>query len=144
MSQTQNTVGVRYTGKRDPFIERVYKSELSFMPGQVRCIPPDLAKKLLKHTDVFERILDAVLVEPVPEPTDDDTAALLEEAAHKQAEQQEALNQLQDVRDQISHMDKEALTEFAKIHYRQDLNKRLGVEKLRDQVTGFVDQYGVP
>lgn len=143
MSQIKNTVAVRYTGKRDPFMERAYKSGLSFIPGQVRCVPPDLAKKLLKHTDVFERALEAVPVEPVAAPVDD-TTALLEEAAQEQAEQQEALNQLQDVRDQISHMDKEALTEFAKIHYRQDLSKRLGVEKLRDQVTGFVDQYGVP
>ncbi|TWH63890.1 hypothetical protein LX59_03056 [Azomonas agilis] len=143
MSQTQNTVGVRYTGKRDSFMERAYKSGLSFIPGQVRCVPPDLAKKLLKHTDVFERVLEAVPIEPIPEPTDD-TAALLDVAAQREAEQQEALSQLQDLRDQISHMDKEALAEFAKIHYRQDLNKRLSVEKLRDQVTGFVDQYGVP
>lgn len=141
MNQTESTVGVRYIGRRDPFVDRLYKSGLSFVPGQARFVPPILAKKLLRHSDVFERLEDVAAPQP-SEPSADDTEALLAVAAQAQAEQRDEQSKLQDVRDQINQMDKDALVTFAQAQYRQEPSKRLSVEKIRGQVLGWVDQYG--
>lgn len=48
-------VGVTYTGAEDPFKDRIYKSGLTFKPGQSRVLPQQLAARFLRHTDVFKR-----------------------------------------------------------------------------------------
>lgn len=144
MALTESAVGVRYIGRCDPFVDRLYKSGLTFFPEQERFVPSILAKKLLRHSDVFERVMD--IAPPVPEPLEpsrDDTEDLLAMAAKTQAEQRDEYSRLQDVRDQIHQMDKDTLVAFAQSQYRQDPSKRLSVEKIRDQVLGWVDQYGV-
>lgn len=145
MSQ-QVTVGVRYTGKREPFIDHLYKSKLSFMPGQVRLLPPELAKRFLKHSDVFERAETEAesLPESEGQPKEgDNTALLLEAAAQAKEDQQQAQTALMDLHDTIGRMDKAALAEFAQQQFRQPLDKRLSLENMREQVVGWVDQFGV-
>lgn len=57
-------VGVTYTGAENPFKDRIYKTGLTFKPGQSRVLPPALAARFLRHTDVFRRTdEDAVQVE---------------------------------------------------------------------------------
>ncbi len=43
----------------------------------------------------------------------------------------------------IAHMPKDALIEFARNNYRQELDKSKKLGELRDQVRGFVDQFGM-
>ena len=50
---------------------------------------------------------------------------------------------LQDMRDAIAVMGKDALASYAGAHFKIDLDKRKGVEALRAQVTQLVDQFGV-
>lgn len=52
---TEANVGVTYTGTEKPFKDRVYKSGLTFSPGQSRVLPHALAARFLRHTDVFKR-----------------------------------------------------------------------------------------
>jgi hypothetical protein len=58
-------VSVKYIGREDPFYDRLYGSNLPFVPGQVRVITDlDLVAKFLRHDDCFER----VVVKPAPAP----------------------------------------------------------------------------
>jgi hypothetical protein len=58
MTQTAG-VAVTYTGHDDPFVDRLYRSGLTFTNGQTRTVPPTLAERLLRHADVFQRVKSA-------------------------------------------------------------------------------------
>jgi len=134
------TVAIEFIGPRDEWIERRYKSGLTFKPGQIRSVPVELARKLLRHNDLFA---EAKLGGEGNAPDTDDTAELLADAAARNAEDQSALEERQGIVDQVMTMDKEALAEFAFTRYQQTVNKRRSVENLREEVIGYVDQFGV-
>jgi hypothetical protein len=134
------TVAVEFIGPRDEWIERRYKSGLTFKPGQIRSVPVELARKLLRHNDLFA---EAKLGGEGNVPDKDDTAELLSESQARQDEEQSALENRQGIIDQVMVMDKDALAEFAFTRYQQTLNKRRSVENLREEVAGYVDQFGV-
>lgn len=169
MTAAQETA-VTYTGKETPFVDRIYRSRLTFNPGQTRALPALLAAKLLRHADVFQ-----VYVEPAPEavpepaaategakldqqppidqatiqppvetekPPEDNTAALLEAAKKAEDEQRQQEDARFTLLQQIDKMDKQALREWTKQTYQQDLPPQLGLEKMRDRVRGFIDQFG--
>lgn len=144
-------IGVTYTGTEEPFVDRIYRSRLTFMPGQSRELPPELATKFLLHADVFER---SEAGEPKAKSADkgakkasepkDDTQEKLEAAKKAEDERRQKENQRFELHQQIDKMDKPALRDWAKEKFRQDLPGNLGVEKMRDRVKGFVDQFGAP
>ncbi len=152
MTAAQETA-VTYTGRETPFVDRIYRSKLTFNPGQTRLLPALLAAKLLRHAEFTpfvepgtESVADAKKAEdlqlqekPV---TQDDTATLLDDA--KKAE--DLQRQQEDARftllQQIDKMDKQALRDWTKQTYQQDLPPQLGLEKMRDRVRDFIDQFG--
>lgn len=142
MNPADSGVTVQYTGREINFVERNYGSGLTFDQGQARTVPRELADKLLRHGDVFQRA-DA---EPAPakgKAKGDDTAAQLAKAAKETAEKDATNNQRQDVVDQVNVMEKDALKEYASIKYGQPLSKSLTLENMRAKVVGFIDQYGL-
>ena len=70
MPTNTNGVPVKYIGREDPFYDRLYGSNLPFVPGQVRVITDlDLVAKFLRHDDCFERaVLAPVVPAPAPAP----------------------------------------------------------------------------
>lgn len=148
----QNEVSIKYIGKREPWHDRLYRTGLVFDCNQVRAIPWDMARKLLRHQDLFEKVEPVVDEEPpadtsnAPNEDDeksDDTKALLDEQDVKNKEQDEEQKELQALYDQVSVMDKDALEDFAQKNYQQNIDKRRGVETLRLEVIGLIDQFGV-
>lgn len=135
---TQN-INVTYIGSDEPFVDRIYHSKLTFEHGQTRSIPAALAHRFLRHTDSFKEGKAAKKQDP-----QDDTAQKLEEAAKADAERQDAENNRFDVLQQIERMDAAALRDFAKVNFKQDIHHKVGLEKARDMVRGFVDQFGMP
>jgi hypothetical protein len=131
---------VRYIGSRESWSDRLYGSGLAFHKGQARAVPSLIAANFLRHSDVFEEISD--VLELTQSVVVDDTAALMDEADLKAKAVLEEQNALQELRDSIQNMGKESLEQFAKSHYRQDINKRHTLVQLREQVIGLVDQYG--
>jgi hypothetical protein len=87
MTQDQG-VSVTYTGRDDPFIDRLYRSGLTFAHGQSRVVPPTLAERFLRHTDVFVRTKTA-------EELGREAAAAQAAAAQAQAEAEEQKRQQQ-------------------------------------------------
>lgn len=128
---------VKYIGRK-PFVDRLYGSGLPFETDQVRSVPIELARRFLRHPEFAPEEIPA----QVEQTQGDDTAVLLDESARKQAQQHEQLNALQELRDQVSYMDKDALEQFAKTKYRHDIDKRRSVASLREHVTGLIDQFG--
>jgi len=119
-------VAVTYVGKRETYTEGTYGSRIEFAQGQTILVPHELAAKLLRHPDVYQRgEAEGAVTAQLPDKKEEET----EDA--------------QLVRDRIAVMDKAALESFAKTTFRVDLDKRKGIGALREQVTGLVDQYGV-
>ena len=133
---TQNLVPVKYVGRRPDFFDRIYGSGLFFDQGQTRWIPAELARKLLRHADLFERGEEDL------EASEDDTAEILEESAREQDAKRIDQSAIQDLRDSVLSMDKEALSHFAGTNYRQIIDRRRSVEALREEVLGFIDRFG--
>ncbi|MBB6559588.1 hypothetical protein HNP48_002255 [Acidovorax soli] len=176
--QVVNGVPVVYTGREQPFTDRLYGSNLSFFPNQSRRVPGDLAASFLRHADVFKRgsdvppaasaapaapvasagqpATDAQAAAPQAETAatgaqdgastnaPDDTAALLEQAAKDKAAQDTEVNRTQDVIDQVNGMDKDALQDFAQIHYQHKVPKNLSLDNMRTRVADLVKQFGKP
>lgn len=136
-------IPVKYIGRRPEWHDRVYGTGLYFSTEQTRKLPPEIARRLLRHIDLFEKA-EAPVVEAATDPVsqDDDTAKLLEQGKQEQQDQHAVQTQLQDLYDQVEQMGKDSLIEFASTKYRQQLSKRDSVATLRSQVRQFIDQFG--
>lgn len=157
---TTQDVAVTYTGTDDPFKDRIYRSGLTFTPGQTRAVPEQLAARFLQHQDVFQRAdvakpakkaepkrADAQKTEDADQQAQevaDDTAELLDATKKQEDEQREKDDARFALLDSIESMDREALTTFVSVHYQQKIHHNLGLAKARDMVRGFIDQYGMP
>lgn len=142
---TQN-IDVTYTGSDEPFVDRIYHSGLTFSNGQTRSVPAALAHRFLRHADVFQQGKQGNTKAAGTEENQeqDDTAQQLETSAKAEADRKDAENKRFEVLQQIDRMDKEALRDFAKVNFKQDIHHKVGLEKARDMVRGFVDQFGMP
>lgn len=118
---------VMYIGKRPEYTDGTYGTRLLFHRGESHWVPNDAAKKMLKHPDVYI---------PGEAPT---APAVKVPATQTQKEDEDT----QDLRDSIANMDKESLFKFSKIHYGQDIDVKMSLAEVRQQVTMLVDQYGI-
>lgn len=122
---------ITYIGHRPTYREGCYGSGLVFSQGQTINVDDDaLAKKLLKHKDVYT-LGEAEAAEEV------------EKVAATVPETDKDADPAQDMRDSIMAMNKDALETFAKSHFSVDLDKRQKVGDLRMKVIGLFDQFGV-
>lgn len=164
MIESMKPVEVKYIGKRQPWFDRLYDTGLSFVCGQSRVLPWDMAPKFLRHSDLFEKVEQASAKPPADDEKDskppaddknakdkgdkdeapkDDTQALLDEQAAKNKEKDDEQAEKQALYDQVANMDKDGLKDFAEVNYQQKINKSKSLENLRAEVTGMIDQFGV-
>ena len=152
----QDEVSIKYIGKREPWSDRLYRTGLVFDCDQVRTIPWDMARKFLRHEDLFEQVgADAKdesdetppAEDDTPNDSDskaDDTQALLDEQTAKNKDKDDEQTELQALYDQVNIMEKDALKDFAQNHYQQKTNNSKSVENIRLDVTAMIDQFGAP
>ena len=151
---TSQDVAVTYTGTDDPFKDRIYRSGLTFTPGQTRLVPVTLAQRFLRHSDVFK---EGEAAKPAKKDADqgkqpateqekpvDDTKQVLEQQQQEQTDQRQQEDARFALLDQLDSMDKPSLIAWAKDHYQQSIPGNLGLEKVRERAKGFIDQYGAP
>jgi hypothetical protein len=137
----QGSVPVKYIGRRPEYLDRLYGTGLKFLSGETLPLPAEIAAKFLRHADMFEK--GQAVAESKDEDAGNDKAAKqLEESAKQQQKERDEQNALQDLRDQVQSMNTEALENFAKVNYRQDIDKSKDLPAQREQVIGFIDQYG--
>lgn len=136
-------IPVQYIGRKEAYTDHLYGTGLSFEKDQVRGLPTEVARKFLRHADMFKEAGEgAVVTEPAKSLDQDDTSKTLDEAAKRQREDQDKENALIDLKQHVSNMTKNALCEYAMTNYRQKLDSRASVADLRQQVTGMIDQFG--
>ena len=151
----QDELSIKYIGKREPWHDRLYRTGLVFDCNQVRNIPWDMARKFLRHEDLFEKVdVDAKDKNDKADEksktdktnddsqTADDTQALLDEQTAKNKDKDDEQFELQALYDQVSVMDKDALKDFAMTHYQQKTNNSKSVENIRLDVNSMIDQFG--
>nr|WP_314711152.1 hypothetical protein [uncultured Comamonas sp.] len=148
---TPKDVAVTYTGTDEPFKDRIYGSDLTFMPHQTRLVPATLAQRFLRHSDVFKEGADGedkagktAKKAAEPEQPKDDTKQVLEKQQHEQDDQREQEDTRFALMDSIESMDRKAVIDWADQHYKQKIPGNVSVAKARDMAKGFVDQYGMP
>lgn len=154
---TKDEVSIKYIGKREPWHDRLYRTGLVFDCNQVRTIPWDMARKFLRHEDLFEKVdadakdeSDETPEKPEGDTQDDsnqepdDTQALLDEQTAKNKDKDDEQTELQALYDQVNIMEKDALKDFAQSHYQQNTNNSKSVENIRLDVTAMIDQFGAP
>ena len=155
--EQQDEVSIKYIGKREPWHDRLYRTGLVFDCDQVRTIPWDMARKFLRHEDLFKKVdVDAKGKgneagksaegdsQNEGDKTTDDTQALLDEQKVKNKDKDDEQRELQALYDQVSVMSKDALKDFAQTHYQQNTNNSKSVENIRLDVTAMIDQFGAP
>ena len=124
---------VQYIGKRPEYNDGLYGTG-HWTKGQIKPVHDLTAAKMFKHRDQYAPVEDAppetaeadVLGEP-QKPTDEETAE----------------QDLQAARDAVALMDKDTAINYAQVHFRQQLDKRMSVENVRAKVIGLIDQYGL-
>lgn len=121
---------IKYIGQRPEYTDGTYGTYVRWTKGQTQLVPDDKAQLMLRHPDVY--------VKGSAKEAKDATEAVI---AVKPAPDSE--EDLQDARDLIATMDKDALGSYAKNNFRVDINKRQSVETLRLKVSSLVDQFGL-
>lgn len=125
-------IPIKYVGRRSRHPENLYGTGAVFGFGQVINFPDEIAAKLLKHSDVYQRADTA--------PADAPTVEVVEP---KRGEQEEEAQNMDDLLRSVDNMDKDALERFAMTHFSIDLDKRKSVSALRQQVKTSIEQFGV-
>lgn len=122
-------IAIKYIGKRATYRDGAYGTGIEWAHGQTQWVPADKARLMLRHPDVYVAGEIEAPAEPVVEPV--------------KPSADDSEETLQDARDAVAAMNKDALEMYAKTHFQQDLDKRQSVEKLRARVVGLIDQYGI-
>lgn len=121
---------VQYVGIREPHQDCLYGTKIVFMKGQSVLIPDDIAKRMFKeHPSIYVRG-DELL---------SDTVTPAPESPVRKGEEPE----IQDMRDLIQTMDTATLRKKAECDYGVKFNPRMGVDKMRQELTGLVDRFGI-
>lgn len=137
-------IAIQYVGRKDQFTDRLYGSNLTFVKGQVRHVPSNIAGSLLKHPE-FQRYEQEVfdLSEQYGQQTDD-TSTILDEAKKQQDKDNEKETIELDEIDTVKRIsDKKSLIDYAKNKYDQELDGRSSVKTLQGQVVDLIKRFGV-
>lgn len=114
---------IKYIGHRATYRDGAFGTGIEFSQGGTEMVPDDKARLMLRHPSVY------VLGDGV--------------ATHDASSPVEDVDSLQDSRDAVMAMDKDALKNYAKTHYRINLDGRMSVGDMRTKVVGLIDQYGI-
>ncbi len=113
--------------ERDRHEDTIYKTG-AWATGEVKNVPDDVAKKLLRHADVYvaatakeSKGAEAVVIEPVKELSD----------------------KTQDTYDAIAKMGKNAIKAFVKGNFNQNIDLRKPEAALRAEAIQLVDRFGI-
>ncbi len=152
MNSPTEKIAVRFIGRKAPWKDNIYGTNLTFTAGQVREVPAHYAKQFLKHGDCFEMAGYPSPAESIAEHAAqdsensslvDDTDATLKQAEQEREEQQEKQSHIEDLRQRVMLCEsKDELIEMAKTNWNQRLNKQKSVETMRTEVVGFIDRFG--
>ena len=123
---------IAYNGRK------IYRDKVSgntWEPGAAKLVTPDAAKALLR----FAEFARADVGDSKPSDAELETAIAIQKDADRTKEQERQV--LEAMLLTVQSMDKSALEEYAR-KYEVELDKRLGVGKLRAEVSTLIEQFG--
>lgn len=123
---------IAYNGRktyRDKFSGNTWE------PGTAKLVTPDAAKKLLR----FAEFARAESQEIRTTDAEVETAMAIQKDSDRIKDQEKQM--LESMLLTVQSMDKSALEEYAR-KYEVELDKRLGVAKLRTEVATLIEQFG--
>lgn len=127
---------VKYIGRHGAMSDRVYNTG-NYEPGTIRLIPTHIAAKMCRHADAWAAATAAEAKGckdkydiPDPQVIDKDEARRMDEMA------------MENAIDEVRGMTKENAREYARIHYRQDIDGRFSEEHVRREVITLIGRFG--
>jgi len=139
--QQEPTLAVRYIGRASYWKAKpsLGLGELDFEQGQVRVVPQEMGREFLRHSGLFEQAQQP----PLAKRANDDTERRVAKARQILEKRRDRDNERFDLLAQVERMEKDALEGFALERFNLRLDKRKAVQRLRDDVRQYIDQYGV-
>lgn len=146
-----NLTRITYTGRK------VYRDKLSrniWAPGDTKLVTEEQATKLLRFAEFSkaqeaehaqeqeQKPEEATTLESDQEPTEAEQEEALLKAQEAEHAQEQEREQVEGMLLLVESMEKSALEEYAR-KYEVELDKRLGVVKLRAEVSNLIEQFGV-
>lgn len=131
-----NFTRLTYSGRK-PYND---KAGTVWAPGDAHMVAPDTAKRLLRFAE-FALAKDEPAATKAPNGKADElqkAQALHDEQERKAANEHQ---QIENMLLTVESMDKGALEEYAR-KYDGELDKRLGIAKLRAEVSTLIEQFG--
>lgn len=114
--------GIKYIGKAKDHVDRIYGTNLHFVPGKAYPIEDKVAAKMLLHTDTYARAKTPKGVTPV--------RAIVE--SQEELDRRNAPPMLD-----FHRMDDRALRDFSLQHYNEHLPPHATHQTLVDRVMSF-------
>ena len=127
-----------YSGRK-PYND---KAGTVWAPGDTNLVAPDTAKRLLRFAEFAPAAADSAAGKAPKAKAD--TAELQKAQALHEEQERKAANEHQQTENMlltVESMDKGALEEYAR-KYDVELDKRLGIAKLRAEVSTLIEQFG--
>ena len=119
-------MNVQYISERPKHTDLIYKTG-DWLPGEVKDVPDEVGRMMVKHADVYIISQDKTGEKVVilkPEPTE--------------------AEKMQETYDHVNAMTEDQIRSFVKSQFQRDLDGRLkDIVKLRAAAIQLVDQYGI-
>lgn len=131
---------VKYIGHRDTHTDNHFGTGTVFVGEAPQWVADAIAKKMLALPGIYEAV-DVASTPEVPAIASAIEASTEADAAAKA--KQKAEEEADDVRQAISTMTKQALEDYAKLHFGVQVDRAMKVADMRTQVTSLYDQFGL-
>lgn len=130
---------IKYIGRRDLWKDTVYDTGLSFATNEVRAIPMAIARKLLRHDDLFVEVEQQEVGQHATAYDEDEVSS----AVNAAREAKDESNLEFEIIDQINQMtEKDTLVDFVMGKYQVKMNKSKSVANLQAEAIQLVNRYG--
>ena len=131
---------IQYIGRRELWKDTVYDTGLSFATDEVRAIPMAIARKLLRHDDLFVEVEQQEGDQQATAYDEDEVSS----AVNAAREAKDESNLEFEIIDQINQMtEKDTLVDFVMGKYQVKMNKSKSVANLQAEAIQLVNRYGV-
>lgn len=134
---------VKYIGRRDTFTDNQYNTRLTWQKDQVRYLPGDVARKFLRHRDLFTLGEGESGAPAGAAKVEDDTVEVLQRAEQENTVAIETQTQLAELIDTVNQMTKSSLAEFAANKYNHKFRSVDKLNDMRKDVVNLIHQFGV-
>lgn len=123
---------VKMIANRDSINDSIYGTG-RWDREEIKLVDPAVAARMVRHVDVYEQVTAEEAAEK---------KAVEVEAVVKKTEDEQNDAATQELRDSVAKMERDAVIEYAGVHYGLKIHPNTGVEKARAQLIQHIDLAG--